>query len=58
MDPSSASGLNFNLPQHITDLAARTKAFVRGKVVPYETDSRWSAHGPSDELRCELNDLA
>ena len=58
MDPNSASGLNFNLPQHITDLAARTKAFVREKVVPYETDPRWSAHGPSDELRRELNDLA
>ena len=58
MDPNSASGLNFNLPQQITDLAARTKAFVREKVVPYETDPRWSAHGPSDELRCELNDLA
>ena len=34
------------------------KAFVKEKVVPYETDPRWGAHGPNDELRIELNDLA
>jgi len=50
--------LNFSLPAHITDLAYRTKEFVRDQVVPYEQDERWTSHGPTDELRRELNDLA
>ena len=50
--------LDFAPPAAVTDLAHRVKDFVKDKVVPYERDPRWTAHGPTDELRIELNDLA
>jgi acyl-CoA dehydrogenase len=50
--------LNFSLPAHVTDLADRVKSFVQDKVVPYENDTRWTSHGPTDELRRELIELA
>ncbi|MDQ2649105.1 MAG: acyl-CoA dehydrogenase family protein, partial [Actinomycetota bacterium] len=40
------------------ELAERTRAFVREQVIPFEADARWTEHGPTDELRRELNDLA
>ena len=39
----------------IEALAARVRTFVRDEIVPFETDSRWGAHGPSDDLRRDLN---
>jgi acyl-CoA dehydrogenase len=36
------------------DLAARVEAFVRDVVIPYENDPRIEHHGPSDDLRIEL----
>jgi alkylation response protein AidB-like acyl-CoA dehydrogenase len=50
--------INFAPPQELVELAAKTKAFVVDKVIPYEKDPRWTAHGPTDELRIELNALA
>jgi alkylation response protein AidB-like acyl-CoA dehydrogenase len=50
--------INFAPPQDLVELAAKTKAFVVDKVIPYEKDPRWTAHGPTDELRIELNALA
>jgi acyl-CoA dehydrogenase len=50
--------LNFSLPSDVTDLAHRVKTFVIDKVIPYEKDPRWTSHGPTDELRRELNELA
>lgn len=50
--------LNFSLPSEVTDLAQRVKTFVVEKVIPYEKDPRWTSHGPTDELRRELNELA
>jgi acyl-CoA dehydrogenase len=50
--------LNFTPPAAITDLAARVKEFIKDKIIPYETDPRWTAHGPTDELRIEMNELA
>ena len=50
--------INFAPPQELVELAEKTKAFVVDKVIPYEKDSRWTAHGPTDELRLELNALA
>jgi acyl-CoA dehydrogenase len=50
--------LNFSLPSEVTDLAHRVKTFVIDKVIPYEKDPRWTSHGPTDELRRELNELA
>jgi acyl-CoA dehydrogenase len=50
--------LNFALPSEVTDLAHKVKTFVVEKVIPYEKDPRWTSHGPTDELRRELNELA
>lgn len=50
--------LNFTLPSRVIELAEQVKNFVREKVIPYETDPRWTSHGPTDELRRELNELA
>ena len=47
--------INFAPPQELVELAEKTKAFVVDKVIPYEKDPRWTAHGPTDELRLELN---
>jgi len=40
------------------DLEARTAAFIRDVVIPYERDPRCTTHGPSDELVRELHDHA
>ena len=50
--------LNFAPPAEVTELAQRVADFVKAKVVPYEKDPRWTAHGPTEELRLELNALA
>jgi acyl-CoA dehydrogenase len=39
-------------------LVERVKDFVCDKVIPYENDSRCTAHGPTEALRKELNQLA
>ncbi len=39
-------------------LATRVEAFVRETVVPYETDPRLGAHGPSEALVAELRGKA
>lgn len=39
----------------IEALAARVRAFVREEIVPFESDPRWGEHGPSDDLRRDLN---
>ena len=41
-----------------TELAARVEAFVRDVVIPYERDPRIEHHGPSDDLRRELQGKA
>ena len=50
--------LNFALPARVNELADKVKTFVRDQVVPYEKDPRWTSHGPTDELRRKLNQLA
>ena len=50
--------LNFAPPAEVTDLARRVADFVKTRIVPYEKDPRWTPHGPTDELRIEMNDLA
>ena len=50
--------IDFSLTQELIDLKERTDAFIREKVIPYENDKRQGEHGPSDELRRELNSLA
>lgn len=50
--------INFTPPKSDTDLAARVREFVTTTVIPFEKDPRNTAHGPTDELRQELNALA
>ncbi len=50
--------MDFSVETRISDLAARTRAFVEREVVPFEKDPRWGEHGPSEALRLELNVLA
>ena len=50
--------ISFAPPAEVKDLADKVLDFVKTKVVPYETDARWTAHGPTEELRFELNALA
>ncbi|QRG07262.1 acyl-CoA dehydrogenase family protein [Xanthobacter dioxanivorans] len=46
--------MDFALPQELAALEARTSAFVREEILPFETDPRRTAHGPTDDLRREL----
>lgn len=50
--------MDFSLPKDLEALGERVLAFVKGEIIPYETDPRWTAHGPTDELRRKLNELA
>lgn len=47
--------MDFALPPHLEALKSRIDRFVRAEVIPFETDPRWTSHGPNDELRRELN---
>jgi acyl-CoA dehydrogenase len=50
--------IDFSLTPKLEDLQARTEAFIRDVVIPYEGDPREAAHGPTDALRSELMDQA
>ncbi len=50
--------MDFSLPPALADLQARTRAFVREEVIAFEQDPRRTSHGPTDDLRRELNALA
>ena len=50
--------MDFSIPPELTDLQERTRAFIRDKIIPLEGDARQERHGPTDELRRELNALA
>jgi len=50
--------MDFTTPPHIAELADKTRAFVCDKIIPFEKDPRWGSHGPSDEMRGEMNALA
>jgi len=50
--------MDFTIPPELEELAGRVRGFVRESVIPYESDPRWTTHGPTDELRRELNEKA
>ncbi len=50
--------MDFSLPPELAELQQRTRAFVRDVVIPFERDPRRTSHGPTDDLRRELNALA
>ena len=47
--------MDFAIDPALAALRDRVAAFVRTVVIPFEVDPRWGAHGPSDELRRDLN---
>lgn len=49
---------DFALTAREQDLKDRIGEFVRSKVIPFERDPRYGPHGPSDDLRRDLNALA
>ena len=49
--------MEFSTPPHIAELAEKTRSFIAGKVIPFESDPRWTGHGPTEDLRKELTDL-
>lgn len=50
--------IDFELPAETRALAERVRAFVIDKIIPFERDARLTQHGPTDELRQELVELA
>jgi acyl-CoA dehydrogenase len=50
--------MDFSIPDSLNSLGARVRAFIADEIIPFEGDPRWSDHGPSDELRLQLNELA
>lgn len=46
------------VPNRAVTLAARVEEFVRSEVIPYEHDSRLTAHGPDESLLLELRNKA
>ena len=50
--------IDFEIPAELAELRDRVRRFVVEEVVPYEKDPRVTQHGPTDELRQELIELA
>ncbi|MBF6467999.1 acyl-CoA dehydrogenase family protein [Nocardia beijingensis] len=50
--------IDFAIPADLATERDRVRRFVIDKIVPYERDPRLTAHGPTDELRQELVELA
>ena len=50
--------IDFSLPPELADLQERTRAFVLDHCIPAESDPRQDRHGPSDDLRRELQGKA
>ena len=50
--------MNFSLTPELTNLQEQTRQFILQKVIPFEGDIRETSHGPTQELRQELNELA
>lgn len=46
--------MDFTLPEKLAELKDKVDAFVRKDIVPFETDPRWTEHGPTDALREDL----
>lgn len=50
--------MDFRVPDDLRALEEKVRAFVRNQIIPFETDARWTSHGPTEELRRELVMLA
>ena len=47
--------MDFALSPELEQLKTEVDALVRDEIIPFETDPRWGEHGPSDDLRRDLN---
>ena len=50
--------MDFTIAPELDALTRRVSEFVGDTVIPYEVDPRWGPHGPSEEMRRELNERA
>ena len=50
--------MDFSLPPELLALRERTRRFITEQIVPLERDARQTSHGPSEELRRELVQMA
>ena len=50
--------MDFSLTPKLEGLRDRTRSFIREQVIPFEKDPRQNEHGPSEDLRKELIELA
>ncbi|HEX4916399.1 MAG TPA: acyl-CoA dehydrogenase family protein [Limnobacter sp.] len=50
--------MDFSLTPELRALKSEVRGFIAEQIIPFEQDARQSAHGPSEELRMELIDLA
>jgi len=50
--------MDFSLSPELQELQARTRTFIRDRIIPMEGDPRQTRHGPTDAFRRELNALA
>lgn len=50
--------IEFQMSDEQREIKDRIEAFIMDSIVPYESDERVTPHGPTDELRLELNALA
>jgi len=50
--------IDFDIPADLAELRDRTAAFVRDVIIPLEADTRRDHHGPTEEFRLELVELA
>jgi acyl-CoA dehydrogenase len=46
--------MDFSLSPELTELQQRTRQFIRQEIIPMESDTRQTPHGPSQALRDEL----
>jgi len=50
--------MDFTIPPELEELGQRIRTFVTSRIVPFETDRRWTDHGPTEDLRQEMVELA
>jgi acyl-CoA dehydrogenase len=50
--------MDFSISSELQDLQRRTREFIRNTIIPLESDPRQTAHGPTEDFRRELVDLA
>jgi acyl-CoA dehydrogenase len=50
--------MDFSIPGELLELKERTERFVREDIIPRESDTRQTSHGPTEQFRRELVGLA